>query len=154
MHFVVCKIYIKTKIQPKIWHINATEYDSTGMNYGGIIFTKITQNNAIYFLWIHIFLSLWKWKLLSHVWLFLTPMDYKVHAILQARILEWVAFSFSRGSSRPRDQTQVSCSAGGFFTNWAIKEALFPLSLYMYLLCICTCNLFFLKGYKVYIVIF
>ena len=32
-----------------------------------------------------------------------SPMDYTVHAILQARILEWVAFSFSRGSSKPRD---------------------------------------------------
>ena len=39
------------------------------------------------------------------------PMDYAVHGILQARILEWVAFSFSRGSSQPRDRTQVSeCS--------------------------------------------
>ena len=36
------------------------------------------------------------------------PMDYIVHVILQARILEWVAFSSSRGSSQPRDQTQVS----------------------------------------------
>ena len=36
------------------------------------------------------------------------PMDYRVHAILQARILEWVAVPFSRGSSQPRDQTQVS----------------------------------------------
>ena len=39
-----------------------------------------------------------------------------VHGILQARILEWVAVPFSRGSSQPRDQTQVSCTAGGFFT--------------------------------------
>ena len=45
------------------------------------------------------------------------PMDYTVHGILQARILEWVAFPFSRGSSQPRDRTQVSCIAGGFFTN-------------------------------------
>ena len=37
------------------------------------------------------------------------PMDYTVHGILQARILEWVAFPFSRGSSQPRDRTQVSC---------------------------------------------
>ena len=36
------------------------------------------------------------------------PIDYTVHGILQGRILEWVAFPFSRGSSRPRDQTQVS----------------------------------------------
>ena len=47
------------------------------------------------------------------------PLDYTVHGILQARILEWVAFHFSRGSSQPRDRTQVSCIAGGFFTSWA-----------------------------------
>ena len=52
------------------------------------------------------------------------PMDYALHGILQARILEWVAFPFSRGSSQPRDQTQVSCTAGGFFTSWATREAL------------------------------
>ena len=44
------------------------------------------------------------------------PMDYTVHGILQARILEWVAFLFSRESSQPRDQTQVSRIAGRFFT--------------------------------------
>ena len=45
------------------------------------------------------------------------PMDYTVHEILQARILEWVAFPFSRGSLQRRDQTQVSHIAGGFFTS-------------------------------------
>ena len=40
------------------------------------------------------------------------------------RILEWVAYSFSIGSSQPRNRTGVSCIAGGFFTNWAIREAL------------------------------
>ena len=44
-------------------------------------------------------------------------MDYRVHGILQARILEWVAFPFSRGSSQSRDKTQVSCIAGRFFTS-------------------------------------
>ena len=102
------------------------------------------------------------WKSLSCVWLFAIP--WTVHGILQARILEWVAFPFSRGtfptqgsnpglphrrqilyqlshkgsprllewvaypfssgSSRPRNWTGVSCIAGGFFTNWAIREAL------------------------------
>ena len=47
------------------------------------------------------------------------PVDYTAHGILQARILEWVAFPFSRGSSQPRDWTQVSHIAGGFFTSWA-----------------------------------
>ena len=43
--------------------------------------------------------------------------------ILQARILEWVAMPSSRGSSRPRDQSQVSLTEGGFFTSWANREA-------------------------------
>ena len=45
------------------------------------------------------------------------PVDCTVHGILQARVLEWVAIPFSRGSSQPRNQTQVSCIAGRFFTN-------------------------------------
>ena len=45
------------------------------------------------------------------------------HGILQARILEWVAFPFSRGSSQPWDRTQVSHTVGGFFTSWATTEA-------------------------------
>ena len=44
------------------------------------------------------------------------PMDYTAHGILQARILEWVAFHFFRRSSQPRDQIRVSCISGGFFT--------------------------------------
>ena len=51
-------------------------------------------------------------------------MDYTVRGILQARILAWVAFPFSRGSFQPRDRTQVSHIAGGFFNSWATKEAL------------------------------
>ena len=47
------------------------------------------------------------------------PMDYTVHGIFRARILEWVAYSFSRGSSI--DQIQVSRIAGGFFTSWVIQ---------------------------------
>ena len=52
------------------------------------------------------------------------PMDYTVRGILQARILEGGAFPFSRGSSQPRDWTQVSHIMGGFFTSWAAGEAL------------------------------
>ena len=56
------------------------------------------------------------------------PMDYSppgfsIHGIFQARVLEWVAISFSRGSSWPRDRTQVSCIAGRCFTVWATREA-------------------------------
>ena len=45
------------------------------------------------------------------------PIDYTVHGILQARILEWVAVPFSRVYSQPRDRSQVSHIAGGFFTS-------------------------------------
>ena len=49
---------------------------------------------------------------------------FPVHGILQARILEWVAIPFSRGSSLPGDQTQVPCIAGRFFTFQATRKAL------------------------------
>ena len=68
-----------------------------------------------------------KQKLPSRVWLFVTPWLFahqvSLHGILQARILEWVAIPFSRGSSQRRAQTWVSCTAGGFFTIWATREA-------------------------------
>ena len=66
---------------------------------------------------------------LHHVWLFWDPMDCSlpgssVHGILQARILEWVAIPFSRECSQHKDETQVSCTAGRFFTIWATREDL------------------------------
>ena len=51
-------------------------------------------------------------------------MDYRVHGTLHVRILEWVAFPFSKGSSQPRDRTQVSCIAGRRFNLSAIREAM------------------------------
>ena len=51
----------------------------------------------------------------------------------QARILKWVAFPFSRGSSWPRNQTRVSWIAGGFFINWAIREAPSIFSVFFFL---------------------
>ena len=77
----------------------------------------------------------WKWspcsghaKLLQLCLTLCDPMDCNlpgstVHGILQARILVWVAISFSRGSSQPRGWTQVSHIAGRFFTLWATREA-------------------------------
>ena len=47
------------------------------------------------------------------------PMDYTIHGILWAKILEWVAVPFSRRSSQPRDWNQVSHIAGRFFSSWA-----------------------------------
>ena len=51
-----------------------------------------------------------------------SPPGSPVHGTLWGRILEWVDIPFSRGSSWPRDQTQVSCIAGRFFTIWATRE--------------------------------
>ena len=59
------------------------------------------------------------------------PMDCSlpgssIHEIFQARVLEWVAISFSRGSSQPRNRTQDSCIASRHFTTWATREATEP----------------------------
>ena len=59
----------------------------------------------------------------------LSPPGSSVHGILQARILHWVAMPSSRGSSRPRDYTQVSSITGRFFNIWATREALFLINL-------------------------
>ena len=52
-----------------------------------------------------------------------SPSGSSIHGIFQARILEWAAISFFRGSSQTRDQTQVYCVAGRLFTVWATREA-------------------------------
>ena len=71
----------------------------------------------------------WKWNLVAHWCLTLceymdcSPPGSPIHGILQARTLEWVAISFSMASSQHRDQTQVSCIAGRFFTVWSTREA-------------------------------
>ena len=93
--------------------------------------------------------SKWKWKSLSCIQLFVTPWTiyspwnspgfrtqglnpnlphcrwilYQLSHKGSPRILEWVAYPFSSGSSWPRNRTRVSCIAGRFFTNWAIREA-------------------------------
>ena len=64
-----------------------------------------------------------------------SPLGYPVHRILQARILVWVAIPFSKQSSQLRDQTQVSCIVGGFFTVWVTREALVTM-------CTPTCQAF------------
>ena len=69
------------------------------------------------------------WKLVAQSCLTLcdsvdySPRGSSVHGILQARVLEWVAIPFSRGSSQSRDWTRVSWIAGRFFTIWATREA-------------------------------
>ena len=83
--------------------------------------------------WLFLLINcLWRWKCCAEVSCSVmsdccdpmdcSPPDSSVHGILQARTLEWVAISFSRGSSQPRDQTQVSRIAGGFFRHFRQKE--------------------------------
>ena len=82
----------------------------------------------------------------SHVQLFFSPMDCSppsssVHGILQARILDWDAMPSSRWSSKPRDQTGVSCisyNAGGFFTHWVNWASILNFSVTYLSLVLCT----------------
>ena len=56
-------------------------------------------------------------------WTGCSPAGSFVHGSIQVRILEWVRFPFSTGSSQPRDRTHISCIAGRFFTSWTTREA-------------------------------
>ena len=79
------------------------------------------------FFWLNCFLIVESESEVTQSWPTLCdPMDCSlrgssVHGIFKARVLEWVAISFSRGSSQPRDQTQVSCIASRCFTVWATE---------------------------------
>ena len=72
-----------------------------------------------------------------------SPPGSSIHGILQVRILEWVAISFSRGSSRSRNQTRVSRIAGGCFNLWATRDrtkSWYNLSRKQWSLkCVCVC---------------
>ena len=95
---------------------------------------RVRSQKAVF--WEHkerlIYCTLYVCVLIARLYLTLcNPMDYSlpcfsVPGILQARIVEWVAILFS-GIFQPRDQTQVSCFAGRFFTIWATREALIVL---------------------------
>ena len=71
-----------------------------------------------------------------------------VHGILQARILEWVAIPFSRGSSQPREWTWVSCTTGRFFTVWATREVPVLLSKSFLLIYFIYSSLYLLTPYS------
>ena len=67
---------------------------------------------------------------------------YHLSHLVSLRILEWVAYPFSRGSSQPRNWTGISCIAGRFFTSWGTREALFII-LFSYIFSVCSiCNCF------------
>ena len=84
----------------------------------------------------HLWLELNCWSIVQSCLTLCNPVDgsppsSSIHGILQARILEWVAIPFSRGSSWPRNQTGVSCIAGRFFTSWVTRKAQYiPYSVY------------------------
>ena len=94
-----------------------------------ILFQKIEEWTFQLTLWDHFFLIAAVVQSLSHVRLFAIPCaaapGSPIHGIFQAKILEWISISFSRGSSWLRDWTWVSCIAGRLFTVWATREALF-----------------------------
>ena len=78
----------------------------------------MTLSQLLVFCWLSLaFFGLRKVKVAQSCPTLCNAMDYTVHGILQTGILEWVAFPFSRGSSQPRDGTQVSHIVGGFFTS-------------------------------------
>ena len=90
-------------------HRNLEEVDSTLHGWLWAIVVEIVSEVKV----TQLCLTLWD------------PNDHTVRGILQARILESVAFPFSRGFSQPRDQTEVSRIAGGFFISWTTKSSNF-----------------------------
>ena len=97
------------------------------------IWPYLPQNVSVSILYPMYMNTFW-WLVCVHAQLCLTfcnPMDYSppgssVHGISQARILEWVDISFSRGSSRPRDRTWLSCTGRWILYHWATREAPTP----------------------------
>ena len=88
------------------------------------------------------------WTQISHI---AGEFFYQLSHKGSPRILEWVAYPFSSGSSWPKNRTGISCIAGGFFTNWAMREALIQMTTYkcsiLYRLC---GNIFFLNSTFIY----
>ena len=101
---------------PKQWHSKAG--DSSTVT---ILMPNMTNRSMVTKNWKQEYCGV-KVKVAQLCLALCNPMDYTVHGILQARILEWVAFSLYRGSSQSRDPTQFSCVAGRFFTSWATVQ--------------------------------
>ena len=126
--FWFCSIACKWTALSKSFHIVKT-YFSLFAKWGWVSFpffwiivdtTNIQAYLYICGIYICLYICiLWKVKVAQSCLTRCNPMDYTVHGILQSRILGWVAFPVSRGSSQLRDQTQVSLIAGRFFTSWA-----------------------------------
>ena len=119
-HHVACRIFPQSEIKSGPPAVEAASYPLGHQGSPNLPFLKsvVTHNITLK--------KKWKCKLLSltlYEPMDCTPPGSFVHRILPARILEWVAIPFSRGSSQPRYQTRVSCIAGRFFTIWVTREA-------------------------------
>ena len=132
------QVHSGTLRQPTPDYLYITVFVRTHTKIWGKRFPSPPFSLSIYcrkYLIINAFSSL-KVKSFSHVWLLVTSRDCSlpgssVHGIFQARVLEWVAIAFSRGSSWPRDRTQVSHTVGRRFTIWATREVLLFSAMYI-----------------------
>ena len=87
----------------------------------------VMWNSCAFIFLLFYFMNMCQVFVTQSCWTLCNPMNcslpgFSVHGILQARILQWVAISSSRGSSQSRDWTWLSCISGGFFTIWATRE--------------------------------
>ena len=130
-HWVGCHFFLqcmKVKSEREVAQLCPTLSDPMdcslpGSSVRGIFQAKVLELGAIAFStiwgWSHANKELWNTGFTVKTVAHQSPLSM---GILQARILEWVAVPFSRGSSWPNDQTRVSCIAGRFFTIWATRE--------------------------------
>ena len=119
--FIISMVFLKSEL---LWFSSCMPWVWSSPSY-----SRISINICSMTEWMHHYLvsSLFR----KGVCMCLTPCDpmgcnppgSSVHGILQARILDWVPIPFSRGTSQPRAQTCVFCSAGGFCTVWATRKA-------------------------------
>ena len=121
----VCHTYFQSQSPHFISFVTFSEMCSLSLQMQGSRFSKQKYMMPFFFFWFWLAAQRSIWDLSSQ------NVSMKVArscptlcnplGILQARILEWVAVPFSRGSSQPRSRTQVSCIARGFFTSWATR---------------------------------
>ena len=112
-------VHLASCISPAPQHLPWGVAASSGLQFWLPLFTFGSQKSLM---------AVTVMKSFSHAWLFETPWTVTYQAplsmgILQARILTWIAIFPFRGTSQPRDQTQVSCIASRFFTCWATRKA-------------------------------
>ena len=93
-------------------YVSKTYIKIIRMKFAQLIFYILWQRSSLHWMW-------GEEKLLSHVWPFVTPWTIQSMEFSRPEYWEWVAFPFSRGSAPPRNQTQIFCITGRFFTSWA-----------------------------------